>query len=224
MFTIPSHLQRYPTIEHLEMHHVRGRNLSVLDILASTSSLIWHLYPATDYSFHSRVLNYHRGAPHTLLHHIHVEVDVLLTDFPWLLTYFYQPTGGEISVHSDYGSALQTTCTCSRRLALLCFFLRGEFAYGLEPNAGRPSRPSSILTRLFYCIATKHYASGHHSSPATTPTSRDGPSSFSTLFCILSQTRSGTSKPQSTIIKMLLFASNMPALNLTYIHLPGYPT
>lgn len=110
----------------------------------------------------------------------------------------------EISVHSDYGSALQTTRTCSRRLALVCFFLRGEFACGLEPNAGRPSRPSSILTRLFYCIATKHYASGHHSSPATTPTSRDGPSSFSTLFYILSQTRSGTSKPQSTIINAIV--------------------
>lgn len=111
---------------------------------------------------------------------------------------------GEISVHSDYGSALQTTCTCSRRLALLCFFLPGEFACGLEPNAGRPSRPSRILTRLFYCIATKHSASGHHSSPATTPTSRDGPSSFSTLFCIFSQTRSGTSKPQSTIINAVI--------------------
>lgn len=161
----------YPTIEHLEMHHVRGRNLSVMDILASTSSLIWHLYLATDYSSHSRVLNYHRGASRTLLHHIHLDVDVLSADFPWLLTHFYEPTGGEISVHSDYESALQTTCTCSRRLALLCFFLPGEFACGLKPNAGRPSRPSSILTRLFYCIATKHYASGHHSSPATTPTS-----------------------------------------------------
>lgn len=69
---------------------------------------------------------------------------------------------GEISLHSDYGSALQTTCTCSPRRALLCFFVRGEFACGLEPNAGRPSRPSSILTRLLYCIATKHSASGHH--------------------------------------------------------------
>jgi len=191
----------YPTIEHLEMHHVRGRNLSVMDILASTSSLISHLYLATtcnftDYSSHSRVLNYHRAASRTLLHHIHLDVDVRSVDFPWLLTHSLLWTHwGEISIHSDYGSALQTTCTCSRRLALLCFFLRGEFACGLEPNAGRPSRPSSILTRLFYCIATKHYASGHHSSPATSPTSWDGPSSFSTLSYILSQTRSGTSKP-----------------------------
>lgn len=85
----------YPTIEHLEMHHVRGRNLSVLDILASTSSLISHLYLATNYSSHSRVLNYHRGESRTLRHHIHVDVDVLSADFPWLLTHFYQPTGGK---------------------------------------------------------------------------------------------------------------------------------
>lgn len=41
---------------------------------------------------------------------------------------------GEISVHSDYGSALQTTCTCSRRLALLYFFLRGESLAVLSPT------------------------------------------------------------------------------------------
>lgn len=85
----------YPTIEHLEMHHVRGRNLSVIHILASTSSLISHLYLATNYSSHSRVLNYHRGASRTQLHHIHLDVDVLSADFRWLLTPFHQPTGGK---------------------------------------------------------------------------------------------------------------------------------
>lgn len=186
----------YPTIEHLEMHHVRGRNLSVMDILASTSSLIWHLYLATtcNYSSHSRVLMRTTIEEHPITPHSSRRRRPF-GGLPMAAHSLLSTHWGEISVHSDYGSALQTTCTCSRRLALLCFFLRGEFACGLEPNAGRPSRPSSILTRLFYCIATKHSASGHHSSPATTPTSRDGPSSFSTLFYILSQTRSGTSKP-----------------------------
>lgn len=100
MLTIPSHLHvpyhrtpgdaSCPRAESFRHGHI-GVNFLVDTGMACTLQLI------TDYSSHSRVLNYmyHRGASRTLRHHIHVDVDVLSADFPWLLTHFYQPTGGK---------------------------------------------------------------------------------------------------------------------------------
>lgn len=184
----------YPTIEHLEMHHVRGRNLSVMDILASTSSLIWHLYLATDYSSHSRVLNYHRGASRTLLHHIHVDVDVLSADFPWLLTYFYQPTGGKyhfiptmgapyrLHVHVAADSHCSASSSVASSLAVLSPTQAGQA--GLQAYQIGYSTVSRLSTLLLGIIVRQQQR--RHLETDRLP---------STLFYILSQTRSGTSKP-----------------------------
>lgn len=182
----------YPTIEHLEMHHVRGRNLSVMDILASTSSLIWHLYLATDYSSHSRVLNYHRAASRTLLHHIHV--DVLSADFPWLLTYFYQSTGGKyqfiptvgapyrLHVHVAADSHCSASSSVASSLAVLSPTQAGQA--GLQAYQIGYSTVSRLSTLLLGIIVRQQQR--RHLETDRLP---------STLFYILSQTRSGTSKP-----------------------------
>lgn len=180
----------YPTIEHLEMHHVRGRNLSVLDILASTSSLIWHLYLATDYSSHSRVLNYHRGASRTLLHHIHVDVDVLSADFPWLLTHFYQPTGEKyqfiptmgapyrLHVHVAPDEHCSASSSVASSLAVLSPTQAGQA--GLQAYQIGYSTVSRLSTLLLGIIVRQQQRRLLETDRLP-----------STLFYILSQTRSG---------------------------------
>lgn len=217
----------YPTIEHLEMHHVRGRNLSVLDILASTSSLISHLYLATtlitDYSSHSRVLNYHRGASRTLRHHIHVDVDVLSADFPWLLTHFYQPTGGKyqfiptmrapyrLHVHVAAHSHCSASSSVASSLAVLSPTQAGQA--GLQAYLLGYSTVSQLSTLLLGIIVRQQHR--RHLETDRLPFLR-----YSTYF----HRREAVPASPSQQLSMLLFASNMPALNLTYIHLPGYPT
>lgn len=216
----------YPTIEHLEMHHVRGRNISVMDILASTSSLIWHLYLATEYSSHSRVLNYHRGASRTLLHHIHVDVDVLSADLPWLLTHFYQPTGGKyqfiptmgapyrLHVHVVADSHCSASSSVASSLAVLSPTQAGQA--GLQAYQIGYSTVSRLSTALLLgIIVRQQQRQRRHLETDRHPFLR-----YST-YC---HRREAVPASPSQQLSKLLFASNMPALNLTYIHLPGYPT
>lgn len=177
----------------------------------------------TDYSSHSRVLNYHRGASRTLLHHIHLDVDVLSADFPWLLTHFYQPTGGKyqfiptmgapyrLHVHVAADSHCSASSSVASSLAVLGPTQAGQA--GLQAYLLGYYTVSRLSTLLLGIILRQQHR--RHLETDRLPFLRYS------AYC---RRRGAVPASPSQQLSKLLFASNMPALNLTYIHLPGYPT